>query len=91
MMPFRRARWAALACACACAVAGLAGCGGGDGPPTACSEPPEHAYVLNVTTAGRVRWQVPAAQPGYGLPQLSPLAVGAVAVLVYSANVILPC
>jgi outer membrane protein assembly factor BamB len=78
-MPMRRACWAALACACA--VAGLAGCSSGDGPPTSCSEPPEHAYALDVTTAGRVRWQVPAAQPGYGLPQLSPLAVGAVAVL----------
>jgi outer membrane protein assembly factor BamB len=79
MMPMRRACWAALACACA--VAGLAGCSSGDGPPTSCSEPAEHAYALDVTTAGRVRWQVPAAQPGYGLPQLSPLAVGAVAVL----------
>jgi outer membrane protein assembly factor BamB len=41
-----------------------------------------HAYALEVTTAGRVRWRVPLAAPttfGSSL-QLSPLAVGAVAV-----------
>jgi outer membrane protein assembly factor BamB len=41
--------------------------------------PAEHAYALDVTTAGRVRWQVPVATPG-PWPQLSPLAVGAVTV-----------
>jgi len=79
MMPVRRACSAALACACA--VAGLADCSSGHGPPVStCSTPPEHAYVLDVTTSGRVRWQVPACWPGDG-PQLSPLAVGPVVVL----------
>jgi outer membrane protein assembly factor BamB len=41
----------------------------------------EHAYVLDVTTAGRVRWQVPGPPREPGLPQLPVLAVGAVAVL----------
>jgi outer membrane protein assembly factor BamB len=42
--------------------------------------PPEHAYVLDVTISGRVRWQVPACWPE-DEPQLSPLAIGPVAVL----------
>jgi outer membrane protein assembly factor BamB len=40
---------------------------------------PARGYALDVTTAGRVRWQVPLRTPGPGL-QVSPLAVGAVAV-----------
>jgi len=84
-MPLRRASWFVLACACA--VAGLAGCrsaqdglcGGGD---CRIEVIPGHAYALDVTTAGRVRWQVPlgAPPPASGL-QVSPLAVGAVAVV----------
>lgn len=79
MMPLRRAWLAALACACA--IAGLAGCSGGT-RAVRCLIPPARAYALEVTTAGRVRWQVPVAAPaGVGSgPQLPPLAVGAVAV-----------
>jgi outer membrane protein assembly factor BamB len=76
MMPVRRA--CSVVLACACAVAGLAGCSSGS-PILRCS-PPEHAYALDVTTAGRVRWQVPLPTPGYSPQQLSPLGVGAVAV-----------
>jgi PQQ enzyme repeat len=58
----------------------LAGCSSGQ-PILICS-PRGHAYALDVTTAGQVRWQVPVAAPStFGFsPQLSPLAVGAVAV-----------
>jgi outer membrane protein assembly factor BamB len=79
MIPLRRACSAVLACACAWAVAGLAGC---SGPQIVRCSPPEHAYALDVTTAGRVRWQVPLGAPatfGFSLG-LAPLAVGAVAV-----------
>ena len=76
-MPLGRA--CSVALACVCAVAGLAGCSSGYGPMP-CSLPAAHAYALDVTTAGRVRWQVPLPVPGYGPKQLSPLAVGAVAV-----------
>ena len=77
-MPMRRA--CPVAVACACAVAGLAGCSSGYSPPiSSCSLPAAHAYALDVTTAGRVRWQVPVAAPGSS-PQVPPLAVGAVAV-----------
>jgi outer membrane protein assembly factor BamB len=75
MMPLRRGCSAVLACACA--VAGLAGCNGG--PPVPVPTPALRAYALDVTTAGRVRWQVPLAPDASGL-QLSPLVVGAVAV-----------
>jgi outer membrane protein assembly factor BamB len=68
MTPLRRACSTGLACACAA----LAGCSSGHAPPR--SAP--NAYALDVTTAGRVRWQVPLAGPS----RLSPLAVGAVAV-----------
>jgi len=76
-MPVRRA--CSVVLACACAAAGLAGCSSGHGPPSpgCCSAP--GAYALDVTTAGRVRWQVPLAGPALG-SRLSPLAVGAVAV-----------
>jgi outer membrane protein assembly factor BamB len=42
---------------------------------------PGHAYALDVTTAGRVRWRVRLGPPlpGWGL-RVSPLAVGSVAV-----------
>jgi outer membrane protein assembly factor BamB len=74
-MSLRRA-WP-VALACACAAAGLAGCS--SGRPVPSPTPAPHAYALDVTTAGRVRWRVPLAQSADGL-QLSPLAVGAVAV-----------
>ena len=75
-MPVRRS-WS-IVLACACAVAGLAGCSNGPGPVCACPAAPPRGYALAVTTAGRVRWQVPLARAeGSGL---SPLAVGAVAV-----------
>jgi outer membrane protein assembly factor BamB len=83
-MPLRRA--CSVVLACACAVAGLAGCSSGqDGlcVPGHCPIEliPGHAYALDVTTAGRVRWQAQLPTPalGSGL-QVSPLAVGAVAV-----------
>jgi outer membrane protein assembly factor BamB len=82
MMPLRRACLVVLACVGA--VAGLAGCS--SGPPVSMCGPPAtgpavaHAYALDVTTAGRVRWQVPVATPEFQ-PPLSPLAVGAVAVV----------
>jgi outer membrane protein assembly factor BamB len=63
----------------ACAVAALAGCSSGAGPVCACPAAPPRAYALDVTTAGRVRWQVPLARAGES-GSLSPLAVGAVAV-----------
>jgi outer membrane protein assembly factor BamB len=70
---------------CAFAVAGLAGCSSGHGPiGFCCPAPPKPAYALDVTTAGRVRWRVPLdTPPGSGL-QVSPLAVGAVAVFAQS-------
>ena len=78
MVPARRACSAVVACAFA--GAGLAGCSSGQGPlsPVCCSAP--SAYALDVTTAGRVRWQVPLARPTLGSNRLSPLAVGAFAV-----------
>jgi hypothetical protein len=74
-MPLRRACSAILLCACA--AAGLAGCSSGRPVPSPTAAP--HAYALDVATAGRVLWQVPLAPSADGL-QLSPLAVGAVAV-----------
>jgi outer membrane protein assembly factor BamB len=79
MMPLRRACSAVLACACA--VAGLAGCS--SGPPVPVPPPAPHAFALDVTTAGRVLWQVPLAPGADGL-QLSPLAVGAAGVAVFA-------
>jgi outer membrane protein assembly factor BamB len=83
-MPLRRACWVVLASACA--VAGLAGCSSaqhGLCAPAHCRVEviPGYAYALDVTTAGRVRWQVPLGPPlpDSGL-QVSPLTVGAVAV-----------
>lgn len=73
-MPARRAYSAVLACGFV--VAGLAGCGSG---PPSCVLPPAHAHALEVTAAGRVRWQVPLGSAGPGLG-LSPVAVGAVTV-----------
>jgi outer membrane protein assembly factor BamB len=72
-------RGCSVVLACACAVAGLAGCSSGHGPVCACPAAAKPAYALDVTTAGRVRWQVPLGLPGAGL-QVSSLAVGAVAV-----------
>ncbi len=77
-MPVRRA--CSVLLACTCAVAGLAGCSSGPGPVCACPAAPKPAYALDVTTAGRVRWQVPLPSPALGSGHLSPLAVGAVAV-----------
>jgi outer membrane protein assembly factor BamB len=70
------------AAACACAVAGLLGCSSSSAPVFPCILPPGHASALDVTTAGRVRWQAPLAAPdGWGpSPQPAPLAVGSVAV-----------
>lgn len=76
-MPLRRA--CSVVLVCACAVAGLAGCSSGHGPPGPIPPPAAQAYALDVTTAGLVRWQVPLDTFADGL-QLSPLAVGAVAV-----------
>ena len=79
MLLVRRA--CSAAAACACAVAGLVGCSS-SAPIFPCAGPPGHASALDVTTAGRVRWQAPLAAPdGTGpSPQLAPLAVGSVAV-----------
>jgi outer membrane protein assembly factor BamB len=80
MMAVRRACRVVLACALA--VAELAGCSSGPFPhPDPCCAA-SHAYALDVTTAGRVRWQVPLAGAVFGnvSGMLSPLAVGAVAV-----------
>jgi hypothetical protein len=75
-----------IALACACAAAGFTGCGGTDRIPFpgGCGQPSvRRAWAIEVTAAGRVRWQTPlAAQKngfGVGTP-MSPLAVGAVAV-----------
>jgi len=62
--------------ACAVAVAALAGCSNGHGPP---SRSAPNAYVLYVTTAGRVHWQLPLPLPALGSGKLSRPAVGAVA------------
>jgi outer membrane protein assembly factor BamB len=78
MTPVRRA--CSVLLACTCAVAGLAGCSSGPGPVCACPAAAKPAYALDVTTAGRVRWQVPLPRPALGFGSLSPLAVGAVAV-----------
>jgi len=74
-----------IALVCACAANGLTGCGSGDrtlaGP---CGQPSVRgAWAIDVTTAGRVRWQTPLAAQGNGITvgrPLSPLAVGAVAI-----------
>jgi outer membrane protein assembly factor BamB len=82
MMPLRRACLAVLACAFA--IAGLVGCGSGPGPVVQCdcARAFSPAYALDVTTAGRVRWQVRLAggMSESGASQPSPLAVGPVAV-----------
>lgn len=77
-MPVRRA--CSVLVACALAAAGLAAC---SGPSLVCACPAraKPAYALDVTMAGRVRWQVPLA---VGSGSLSPLAVGAVAVFAQS-------
>src|SRR5215469_1902976 len=67
----------AVVVACACIVAGLAGCSSRHRSP---SPSAPNAYALDVTTAGRVRWQVALPLPESGFGRLSPLAVGAVAV-----------
>lgn len=79
MMPVRRA--CSVVLACAFAVAGLAGCSTVHVGPTPCCASSQ-AYALDVTTAGRVRWQVPLAGAVFGSVsgRLPPLAVGAVAV-----------
>ncbi len=82
-MPLRRACSAAFACACA--VAGLAGCS--SGPPVPVPTPAPHAFALDVTTAGRVLWQVPLDPDGDG--PLSQLAVVAVAVAVFAQDDVL--
>src|SRR4029077_17598025 len=76
-MPVRRA-WSVIF-ACACAVAALAGCSSQVIGDCSCPARAQPAHALFVTTAGRVRWQVPLRPPGSGL-QVSPLAVGAVAI-----------
>ena len=75
-MPRRRA--CSVVLACACAAAGLAGCS--SGRPIPVPPPAPTAVVLDVTTAGRVRWQVRLPRPALESGNLSPLAVGAVAV-----------
>jgi outer membrane protein assembly factor BamB len=65
---------------------GLAGCGGGPLIPL-CPQPTRHAYAIDVTAAGRVRWDTSLAVRGNGFGVgsaglLSPLAAGAVAVFV---------
>ena len=77
MIPVHRA-WSVVL-ACAFAVAGLAGCNSRPSWVCACPKAAGPAYALDVTTAGRVRWQVPLGPPASGL-QLPPLTVGAVAV-----------
>jgi outer membrane protein assembly factor BamB len=75
-------RACSAAAACACAVAGLVGCSSSAPMLFPCSGPTGHASALDVSTAGRVRWQAPLAVPdGMGpSPQPAPLAVGSVAV-----------
>ena len=77
-MPVRRACSVLLACTCAVAV--LVGCSSGPGMVCGCPAAAKPAYAIDVTTAGRVRWQVPLPMPALGSGNLSPLAVGAVAV-----------
>src|ERR1700733_7729110 len=78
MMPVRRA--CSVILACTCAVAGLAGCSSRVIGDCSCPARAKPAYALDVTTAGRVRWQVPLPKPALGSGNLSPLAVGLVAV-----------
>lgn len=73
MMPARRVCSAILAGAVA--IAALAGCS--SGPPRRYVPT---VYAVNVTTAGRVRWQVPLALPGLASFRPSPLAAGAIAI-----------
>jgi outer membrane protein assembly factor BamB len=77
-MPLRRGCSAVLAGACA--VAGLAGCSSGHGPPGPVPPPAAYAYALEVTTAGQVHWRVPLDGAFVSGLQLSPIAVGAVAI-----------
>jgi outer membrane protein assembly factor BamB len=75
-----------LALVCACAAAGLTGCGSGSRTlvPGGCGQPSvRRAWAIEVTTAGRVRWQTPLAARGNAVSvssPMSPLAVGAVAI-----------
>jgi outer membrane protein assembly factor BamB len=80
MMLARRA--CSIALACACAAAALVGC---SRPVWVCGCPAaaKPADALDVTPAGRVRWRVQLGRRGYGL-QVSPLAIGAVAVFARS-------
>jgi len=70
MMPARRV--CLVLVACACAVVGLAGCS--SRPVCFCAAAPRPAHALYVTTAGRVRWQLPLARAG-GSGNLSPLEI----------------
>src|SRR5580704_13575162 len=79
-------RVAFIALACACAAAGFTGCGGGDHAPFpgGCGQPSaRRAWAIEVTAAGRARWQTPLAAQrngfGVGAP-MAPLTVGADAV-----------
>jgi outer membrane protein assembly factor BamB len=74
MMPVRRA--CSVVLVCGCAVAALVGCSSAQAPPRLAPD----AFAIDVTAAGRVRWQVPLPFPALGSGRLSPLAVGPVAI-----------
>jgi hypothetical protein len=75
-----------IALAGACAAAGLTGCSSRDRTafPGGCGQPPvRRAWAIEVTAAGRMRWQTPLTTHGNGFgvgAPMSPLAVGVVAV-----------
>jgi hypothetical protein len=83
MMLVHRACSVVIACACVAAALPGRGSGGDDipSPPSAVDDIPARAYALDVTTAGRVAWQVwlGSPPPASGV-QVSPLTVGAVAI-----------
>jgi outer membrane protein assembly factor BamB len=75
-----------IALVCASAAAGLTGCGSGGGVPVSCRCPlpsVRRAWAIEVTTAGRLRWQTPLAAGGNSVKAsrpMSPLAVGVVVI-----------
>lgn len=79
-------RVAFITLACACAAVGFTGCGGRDRTPFpgGCGQPSgRRAWAIEVTAAGRARWQTPLGAQGNGFGSgapMAPLAVGAVAV-----------
>jgi outer membrane protein assembly factor BamB len=71
-------RWLA-GIVCACAASGLTGCGA-PRDELVCGPPPQNTWAVEVTDAGRVRWQTPLMKDGILGAGTVPLVVGSIAV-----------